>query len=103
MKEYQIELSSNKKAKSVSIELSGCLNVTNILDIKKEINSAIKSSKKIELKIIDIEDADLTIVQLLVALQQKSKASKVNFKVDFNLNNEATELLKRAGFSKIFN
>ena len=102
MKEYKIKLSNNKKAKTVSIELSGQLNVTNILDIKNEIGLAIKNSKTINFKVINVDDADLTIIQLIVALKKQCRASEIDLNIDFDLNNDSLELIKRAGFVNTF-
>ena len=103
MKEYQIKISNNKKAKAVSLDLTGHLNVTNIAVIKDEINSAIKNSKKVELKITDVDDADLSLIQLLVTLRQQCNILKIDFKINLDLNDETLELFKRAGFSNTFN
>lgn len=102
MKEYQIKISDNKKAKAVSLEITGCLNVANISGIKKEIDSAIKKSKKIDLKVTNVDDADLSLIQLLVALRQQCNILKIDFSIDLDVNDETTELFKRAGFSNTF-
>ena len=103
MREYQIKISNNKKTKTVSLALTGHLNVSNISGIKDEINTAIKNSKNVELEITDIDDADLSLIQLLVALRQQCNLSKVDFKINLDLNDETLELFKRAGFSNTFN
>ena len=103
MKEYQIKLTNNKKTKAVGIELTGHLNVASIDGINTEINSAIKNSKKVDLRITNVDDADLSFIQLLVALRQHCGTSKVDFNIDLDINNETLELFKRAGFAKTFN
>ncbi len=103
MKEYRINSSKNKKTKALDIEVQGYLNVSNIMGIKKELSSAIKNSKKVNLKISEVDDADLSLVQYLVGLKQMCQESNIEIKIDLGINNETLELFKRAGFANTIN
>ena len=103
MKEYQISSSKNKKTKVLDVELNGNLNVSNISAIKKELNSVVKNNKAILLSISDVEDADLTIVQLIVSFRQKCQTENIDLKTNFDLSEETKELFDRAGFTNIIN
>jgi len=103
MKEYNINITEDKKNKLVKIELSGLLNIANIKEIKKEIDAVIKSNKSIELKIDNPEEADLSLMQLLIAIQKEQERIKTKIKINLELNKETLELFSRAGFSETFN
>ncbi len=103
MKEYKISSSKNKKTKALDIKMQGHLNVSNILGIQKELNSAIKKSKKVNLKISEVDDADLSLVQYLIGLRKKCHESNIEIKIDLAISNETLELFNRAGFANTIN
>jgi anti-anti-sigma regulatory factor len=103
MKDYQIKTSKNKEKNGIDIAIEGHLNVSNIVAIQKELNTAVKNSVKINLKITNVDDADITIVQLIVALKQKCKELNIDFSLNFNLKNETSELLRKAGLTNLIN
>ena len=103
MKEYQINSSKNKKTKTLDIDMQGLLNVSNISAIKKELYSVIKKNKTISLSISDVEDADLTMVQLIVSFRQKCQTENIDLKTTLDLSEETRDLFDRAGFVNIIN
>jgi ABC-type transporter Mla MlaB component len=103
MKEYKIEKTENKKNSSINIGLSGLLNITNISEIKKEIDKLLKNKKEIELKIDNPEDIDLSLIQLLIALREEHKMLKNKINIKLELNGGNLELFKRAGLLETFN
>ena len=103
MKEYQIIVSNDKKNNAVSLELKGYLNTTSILEIKKDISKAIKDAKIINIKVLDVDDADLSFIQLMYSLRQKADESKIEFGIELDINQEVLELFRRSGFSDTFN
>lgn len=103
MKEYTINSAKNKETKALDIMLEGHLNVANISSIKKDLTAKIKNNKNITINISNSDDADTTLIQLLMALKNKFKKKGVNIKINFNLNYEISELFARAGFSNTIN
>jgi ABC-type transporter Mla MlaB component len=103
MRDYQIKTSKNKEINGIDIAIEGHLNVSNIVAIQKEINAALKNCKNLNLQITHVDDADITIVQLIVALKQKCKESNIDLSINFNLKNETSELLTKAGLTNLIN
>lgn len=103
MKEYNIESTKNKKTKALEVALEGHLNVANIAAIKKELTSTIKNSKNIVIKVANTDDADITLVQLLMALKNKCSNAGAHLDIIYDLNNETSELFSRAGFANTIN
>lgn len=103
MKEYQIDLSKNKKTKSVDIKLQGHLNVVNITKLQKDLNTAVKNQKQINLEISKVDDADMSLIQLLVAFRKHCQSTQVDLNISLELNNEISELFARAGFANTIN
>jgi len=103
MKEYQLHAKKNKKNKSLAIQLQGHLNVSNIAKLSNEITHELKDIKKVELNIFDVEDADLSFIQFIIAFRKKCSETDIDLTIDAALSPETTELIKRAGFTNIFN
>jgi len=103
MKDYQIKSLKNKETNALEVLMMGHLNVSNIAGIQREFNTAIKNSKKIELKILNVDDADLSIVQLIEVFKRKCKKSEIDLSINFNLNTDTSELFKRAGLTNLNN
>lgn len=103
MKDFQVKTSKNKEINGIDIAIEGHLNVSNIAAIQKELNAALKNNKGINLQINNVDDADITIVQLIVAFKQKCNDSNIDLSTHFNLNNETYELLIKAGLTHVIN
>lgn len=70
------------------------MSINNIDAIKKEIDEVIQNNKKLHLKIEEIENFDLTAIQLLQALKQKLGK---NFSVEVKLKKEQEHIITNAG------
>ncbi len=103
MKEYLIQSSKNKGTGFLDIQLQGHLNISYISSIQKEIFGVLKNNKKINIEISKVDEADLSLIQLIVALRDHFSESKMDFKISYDLNPETVELLNRAGFANIIN
>lgn len=103
MKEYEISATKNKKTKALDISMEGHLNVSNISGIQKKLDKIVKKNNSILLDISNVEDADLTFIQLLVGFRQNCQSSNIELKINLDLSPESLELFRRAGFSNTFN
>lgn len=103
MKEYTITTAKNKETKTFEITLEGHLNVANITGIKKELTDTIKNNKKVQIRLANTDDADVTIIQLLMALKKKYNEKNVSVDISFDLDYEISELFSRAGFANTIN
>ncbi|MDA3892018.1 MAG: STAS domain-containing protein [Salinivirgaceae bacterium] len=99
MNEYKITSTKNKETKALEISLQGHLNISNITEIQKKLNSAIKKSKKIYIELTKVDDADISIIQLLAVLKNNCNESNIEIDINFDLNIEISELFSRAGFA----
>lgn len=103
MKDYIIKTSKNKESKALDIKIEGHLNVSNISEIQKEFNNTIKNSKKLSVEVSNVDDADITFVQMITAFKQKCKVLKIELDIDFKLNKDTIELFNRAGLTSTIN
>jgi ABC-type transporter Mla MlaB component len=101
MKDYIIKTSKNKKDKTFDITISGHLNVSNILLVKKELDNIIKKENTFSIVITDIEDADLSLIQLVLSLKNKFETTEKQLTLNINHGKEMYELYKKAGFENL--
>ncbi|MBI9065928.1 MAG: STAS domain-containing protein [Salinivirgaceae bacterium] len=100
MKDYSIDLNQNKKEKSSNVTIHGQLNITNISDIKKGLEKALKS-KKIDITLDNIDDMDVSFLQLIKAYKTKCKANNIELNISSTLNDDLNLLIIRAGLQNI--
>jgi len=101
MENYTIKPSKNKKDKTLDITISGHLNVSNISLIKKELDSVLKKGDSFSIEITNIDDADLSLIQLILSLKKKFETSKKQLTLNINPGKEMYELYKKAGFENL--
>lgn len=102
MKEYKLSSSKDKSSGITNVSLEGNLNVAHVAAIHIDLQKALKGTKKIALTIENIEDADVSTIQLLKAFQNSCITNKVEVTYTFNLPEDIDTLLKKSGFSNIF-
>ena len=101
MENYTIKTSKNKKDKTLDITISGHLNISNISLIKKELDSVLKKGDSFSIEITNIDDADLSLIQLILSLKKKFETTKKQLTLNINLGKEVYDLYKKAGFENL--
>jgi MFS superfamily sulfate permease-like transporter len=100
--EYTVHVEENKKEKKVFITLKGNLNIANINGIHDEFRNAVKGKKKVNIHTTEVDDIDLTMIQYLKVFELSAEKEKVEVKIDFNLNDDNSTLLEKAGLLNLF-
>lgn len=102
MKEFQLTSSKDKSSGTTNVSLQGKLNVANIASIHSELQKNTKGSKKIAITLENVEDADVSTIQLLMAFQNTCSINKVEVNFLLNLSEDIEVLFKKSGFSNVF-
>jgi ABC-type transporter Mla MlaB component len=95
------KLTVNKDKQMVNIALEGKLTVANMEPIHKELTKALKGFKQAEINISSVDDADVTLLQTLLAFHKKFKNQQASLKINLNLNGELNNLFARSGALKL--
>ena len=103
MKKHTLKVKRNKKNSSSTISLGGQLNVSTIVDIYAEFKKAIKDAKIVIVNIKDVEDADITLMQMLKSFEIHCQKSSTEFKTSFELPEDINHLFDKAGLFKLIN
>jgi len=101
MKSFNVQI--NEKKNLTEIRLSGNLTVNHSEVIHKKILSVIEKSKKITIHLDDVENIDLTIVQLLYSAKRTFLKGGKEFSTIANLPPDLSLLLERNGLKNILN
>ena len=102
MKSYKCTTKKDKKDNSVQLILEGLLNVSNVGKIQTEFDLAVKDQNKINILLTNVDDADVSIIQLLKSFQLHCKKNQIGCSVDLDLNNDLQKLFARADFMNLF-
>ncbi len=91
---YKISILKNKKNnKTGIITLEGDLSLKNIKVIKEKIHQGIGKFDQLEIHIKNVDNIDVTLIQLLISVNQTKKLRKVNITVKEQMRN----MLETAG------
>jgi hypothetical protein len=83
-----------------TLEISGFLILENSERIKDEFVSVLDSlSDKLEIIVSDLEEADLSFIQLMVAFIRKLNKKKIHFKINWAIDDDQKALLDNIGLS----
>jgi anti-anti-sigma regulatory factor len=95
----QLEKGKGKIEGAVLLTLQGELTIDNAAAVRKYLLDSLAKHKKFTVRISNVENIDLTIIQLLqrFAWDAKELGKEVDF--DFKLNEEFHSLIQRAGFN----
>jgi anti-anti-sigma regulatory factor len=102
MKEFQLTSSKDKSSGTTNVNLQGKLNVANISSIHSDLQKSIKGSKKIAVTLENVDDADVSTIQLLKAFQSTCTTNKVEVNFSLNLSEDIEVLFKKSGFLNLF-
>ncbi|MFA6401944.1 MAG: STAS domain-containing protein [Salinivirgaceae bacterium] len=103
MKEYEVTATKDKKTNALNLTMQGKLNISNMKGIEEEFKSTVKNCKKCSITLSNIDDADLSIVQLLKAFELNCLKNKIEVTISMNLNEDNANLFAKSGLNNIFN
>jgi anti-anti-sigma regulatory factor len=93
--------SGDKDSKGVTVLINGDLTLQNSEDIKQELSSIISKYIKITIKSDNIENIDISYIQLLFSIYFYQKKLSIDLDIDIKLNDELESLVKHSGFGRI--
>lgn len=95
----QLSIKENKDLNKAELTLSGELTLDAVPEIQSKLSSASDKFAEIHLFITEVEQIDMSGIQLLLALEKKMTANRKVIQFSFNLDKDKSELLSKAGFS----
>lgn len=98
-----IEVKVNTDKNLVEIISSGFLDVGHMRQIKEELLGAHLTKDKILLVIKEVENIDLSFLQVLHAFLKKLKSEGREFEFQWDIDEEYFRLIERSGFIADFN
>lgn len=87
----------------LDITMSGQLTISNITKIVAEMKVLLKNASKVTINVKEVENMDLTFVQLLFAIKNSGRMENYKTNINMDLSEELTLLISNAGFQKAFN
>jgi len=100
---YQITPKNEGGVKSATISLSGNLSLDEVENIKQILLENLDKFQKFHLKIEDVENIDLGIIQLLYSFKWTVEKKSKSVTFEFSLPEDHQQLLEHAGFSDLIN
>ena len=91
---------NNKKGLTEAV-FSGQLTINNIDKIVENVKTNLKKGNALKITSKDIENIDITFVQLLLSLVKTGKTEGFDVKIAVELPDEQKQLLSNAGFSEL--
>jgi len=92
-----------KDVKNGTILFEGELTYNEVDEIKKKITPTIQKYDELNIQLRNIENLDLTCIQLLFAFQKSFRALNKKLTFDIELPNDIKALIEHSGFSQIIN
>ena len=93
--------SIQQKGSPLSLVLSGKLNVQNSVALRKELLEYREKEPVLQVALGEVEDLDLSFLQLLLALQKSQEQNIMNAPLTQKLNEDQQLLLQIAGLHTI--
>lgn len=79
------------------IRLSGNLRIDQVAPYQQQLREALTADNRVELVLEEVEQVDLSFVQLVIAARKSAQRLGKSFQVTAELPDEVTVLLKHAG------
>lgn len=99
---FNIEYKSNKG--ELDIILSGQLTIVSIKKITESVKAQLNNKpKKVSITVNDVENIDLTFVQLLQSIKNSGVKNGFEVEVSLKLPDDLSSLIKNAGFGSFLN
>jgi ABC-type transporter Mla MlaB component len=105
MKKPCITIQPNNKndMKSATVFLEGNLLLSNASEVKNEISYAVSKFEHLELVLKNIENIDLSFIQLLYAFRKASLQLDRTISIDLELPADIKALIDNSGFNDLSN
>jgi anti-anti-sigma regulatory factor len=87
----------------LEITFSGQLTINNIKKINESVKSHLRSPGAVSIHVKDVDNIDLTFIQLLQAIKNSGKKKGFSVQTGMELPNDLKALLINAGFGKMIN
>jgi anti-anti-sigma regulatory factor len=98
MEKLSFRTSADKSGRIETIEIGGLLVLETALELKDELVGVIdRLSSKVKITFFEVEEMDLSGVQLLVAFIRKMDKTKVEYQIDWKLEEEQKALFVNVG------
>jgi ABC-type transporter Mla MlaB component len=92
-----------KETNTQRIVLKGDLSIRNAVNIKKKIRATKLTKENVKIQIIDVDNVDLTFIQLLISLKNSLIELGKNVEISSELPENAELLIRNSGFNKVMN
>lgn len=80
-----------------SVMLKGSLTLPNVSEIKSQIDDVLKDAKSIIVETSEVDEADLSFYQLIIALKKYCKTHSIDIVTKIVLPQEMSQLLAKTG------
>lgn len=90
----------NAEGQTTGINIHGNLVLDNSQFLKDELVDVINSVKELEISISDVEDIDVSCIQLFVAFITQMQKQKVKYNFTWSLNDDQRNLIESVGLSE---
>jgi len=90
-----------KNNNELSIVFSGQLTINSITKITDSVKTNISHPSKIEISVKDVENIDLTFIQLIEAIKNSGRKDGYKVTVSMKLSDDLNSLLENAGFKNL--
>ncbi len=100
-KNYKIDISGDKSGAKGIIQLEGDLSIINSKEIYEELKVSYNKFNHLTLKLKDVDNLDLSVVQLLYAIESEYSKKDKTVVIEAELDAEFKELFGKAGFEKL--
>ena len=92
----------NKKSGKVNpVIIEEGISIANVTEIRKILLNHLKGNNNPQVRLHNIEQFDLSGIQLIYSLQKTCLKERKNLKLEINLSDEMTTLLRNTGFKNI--
>jgi anti-anti-sigma regulatory factor len=91
---------TNEQGQITNLTISGFLVVEQARQLKKEMVEVLKNiNDSVDIEIIEVEDIDISFIQLMVAFTKQLNETGIRFKLKWNLDEDQRVLLENVGLS----
>ena len=98
-KTYKLSISKNRKnPKQGNIKFEGDLTVKNINEITETISKNIKNFEQLTINVNNVENLDITFIQMLLAIKKSYQLLKINSDIPAHVSG----IIKNSGLNDIF-